>query len=222
MIVGGALLRKVLFATLCLLLFIINVDIVNASSCDSADIERLKVLASNVTYNSDYIGDTDEDVSIQTYNVSFVGLNDELYVANVYGGMRVDSDSQVIQLQSGTTTLEVYSRNCNNKRLKTITIELPKYNVYSIYSECDNIPDEELDVCNPWYQGNITYESFEKDIDNYNLEKKIELEEKNKTFFDKLYDFFISYYYIVIPVILILIIIFILLVIRRHRKNILD
>ena len=218
MIVGGALLRKVLFAILCFWLFIVNVNVVNASSCDSADIERLRVLASNVTYNSDYIGDTDEDVSIQTYNVSFVGLNDELYVANVYGGMRVDSDSQVIQLQSGTTTLEVYSKNCNNKRLKTITIELPKYNNYSLQDECDNISGDALYFCDPWYQGKITDDSFEEAINNYNLE----LEESNKTTLDKVYEVFKSYYYIIIPVILILIILIIVLFIRKHKKSSLD
>ena len=210
--------RKVLFATLCLLLFIINIDIVNASSCDSADIERLRVLASNVTYNSDYIGDTDMTVSSQTYNVSFVGLTNELYIANIYGGMRVDSDSQVIQLQSGTTTLEVYSRNCDNKRLKTITIELPKYNEYSLLEECDDILDDDLYVCDPWYQGEITDTSFEEVINDYNLE----LEESNKTTLDKFYELFKNYYYLIIPVILILIILVIVLFIRKHRKSILD
>lgn len=218
MIVGGALLRKVLFATLCLLLFIVNIDVVNASSCDSADIERLKVLASNVTYNSDYIGDTDMTVSTQTYNVNFIGITDELYVSNVYGGMRVDSDSQVIQLQSGTTTLEVYSRNCDDKRLKTITIELPKYNEYSLLEECDNISDDDLYVCDPWYQGKITDDSFEEVINNYNLE----LEESNKTTLDKVYEIFKDYYYIIIPVILILIVLIIVLFIRKHKKSSLD
>ena len=210
--------RKVLFATLCLLLFIVNIDIVDASSCDSADIERLRVLASNVTYNSDYIGDTDMTVSSQTYNVSFVGLTNELYIANIYGGMRVDSDSQVIQLQSGTTTLEVYSRNCDNKRLKTITIELPKYNEYSLLEECDDILDDDLYVCDPWYQGEITDTSFEEVINDYNLE----LEESNKTTLDKFYELFKNYYYLIIPVILILIILVIVLFIRKHRKSILD
>ena len=209
---------KVLFSTLCLLLFIVNIDIVNASSCDSADIERLRVLASNVTYNSDYIGDTDMTVSSQTYNVSFVGLTNELYIANIYGGMRVDSDSQVIQLQSGTTTLEVYSRNCDNKRLKTITIELPKYNEYSLLEECDDILDDDLYVCDPWYQGEITDTSFEEVINDYNLE----LEESNKTTLDKFYELFKNYYYLIIPVILILIILVIVLFIRKHRKSILD
>lgn len=209
--------KKVLFTILCLLI-LFDIKSVNASECDSEDIDRLKGIASNITYTSDYIGDKDMTVSSQTYNVSFVGITDEVYISDLYHSFSVNSDNDVIQLQSGTNRLEVYSRKCDNKRLKTITIDLLKYNIYSRYEECNDIPDSELYVCDPWYQGKITDSVFYKEIDSYNLK----IEEESKTSIDRLIELFYSYYYIIVPVIIFLILLIIIFLVKNIKKNKLD
>lgn len=209
--------RKVLFATLCLLLFIVNIDIVNASSCDSADIERLKVLASNVTYNSDYIGDTDMTVSTQTYNVNFVGITDELYISYYptysYDRVNIYNDNQTVQIESGSTIFGVFSSKCNVK-LRDISVDLLKFNEYSTYNVCQQDGIKELNVCSPWYQGEINDEIFDATILDY--ENSLQSE---SSFSDNIKDFFVNNYIYFIVGAVCLVIIIIIFIIIRVRKN---
>lgn len=209
--------RKVLFATLCLLLFIVNIDVVNASSCDSADIERLRVLASNVTYNSDYIGDTDMTVSTQTYNVNFIGITDELYVSYYptysYDRVNIYNDNQTVQIESGNTIFSVFSSKCNVK-LRDISVELLKFNEYSTYNVCQQDGKKDLNVCSPWYQGEINDEIFDATILDY--ENSLQGE---SSFSDNIKDFFVNNYIYFIVGAVCLVIIIIIFIIIRIRKN---
>ncbi|MEE3344215.1 MAG: hypothetical protein VZS44_09015 [Bacilli bacterium] len=194
-------------------LFLFGMSYVNAASCDNDDIARLKGVAFNVSYNSEYIGNKSGSNDYQLYNVSFVGLTDEIYVSDSNYSFFVYNNNEVIKMQSGNNSLEIYSKNCGDVRLKTLTINLPKFNNYSLSSDCSDIDIKEFELCDPWYQGNITDEVFRSRLNEYLDSKEVNNNVEKK-------EFNISYLVIVISVVVIVGIIGV--IIFRYKKNKLD
>ena len=141
-------------------LFHINVY---ASACDAEDMAHLKELAQRVDYTSEYIGDTEDAFSFQEYMVHFHNLGSEFYIRyqdEVYLGSNTD-----VRVMSGSNIFFVYSTSCE-KNVRGINIDLPKFNMRSLQLECDGL-EEELDICNKWYQGIVSDSEFESLIDDY-------------------------------------------------------
>ena len=211
--------RKSLYFILCVMIFLINIDIVKAASCDDEDMARLKGLAGGVSYNAEYIGDTGEAKTSQDYKVNFIGLTDEIYVSDSHYTFQVESDREIIDMVSGSYDYQIYSKNCNDLRLKTITIDLPKFNLFSESFECRLKAHKNLDVCDPWYSGNITDDQFYKIIDNY--DKKIKKDDEI-SLIDKIKEFYWNNTLIFWAVIIVISIIFVIVGFINHLKNKLD
>ena len=154
--------KKVFYLTLFIVFMLFNINIVMAEACDSEDMARLKGLAAGVSYSSEYVGDKPNADSYQQYNVNFIGLTNEIYVGDSHRTFSVTSDSQTIKLESGINTLEIYSKNCYDLRLKSIKIELPRFNSYSASLECEGLENSDFEMCNPWYQGEVGDDFYEK------------------------------------------------------------
>ena len=210
--------RKVFYLTLCMVLMLVNIDIVDAEMCDSEDMARLKGLAAGVSYNSEYIGKSMEADNYQQYRVNFIGLTNEIYISDSHYTFTVNNDSQFIKLNSGNNVLEIYSRNCYHLRLKSIEVNLPKYNIYADYDVCKEEDNKDLDVCSPSYTGDISVQDFYDIIDN-NYTK---LHKDDETIVDKIKNTIFDNVYIVGMGGLVLSIIIVILIIVRTRKNRLD
>ena len=206
--------KKIIFMVVVLFF---SINYVSAVSCDNDDIARLKVLAQNVNYSSDFIGDKDGVNDFQLYNVSFSGLNDEMYISDVKRSFFVYNDNDVIKMRSGINNLEIYSKNCGNRVLRTLTINLPIFNVYSLSEECDSIDINEFELCDPWYQGKIDSDYFSDNLNKYlkSKEKKKE-ENKNKS------NWFIDNIYLLFVLGIIVIIVLIIVIKDIIKKNKLD
>lgn len=152
--------KKVLFLTIFMFIMTLNIGVVNAVACDDEDMARLRGLAEGVSYNAKFIGDTGTAESMQDYEVNFIGLTNEIYVGDIYRTFSIYNDSEKRIIQSGETDLEIFSKNCNHVRIKTITLKLPKYNTYASLAECSSEENKNLYVCDPWYSGKITKEEF--------------------------------------------------------------
>lgn len=198
--------KKYLF--LIIFLFLFNIHNIKAETCDKQDIERLKQIANNITYTYEYIGDK---YNYQLYNVTFYNLTDEIYIRQ--GNFNYFENDLTIDTESGNNKFEVYAYNCFEKRVSTININLPKFNEYSQSSECEEIGKDNLDICYEWYQGNLTYDQFINEIDNYNQKHN-----NDKDIIKILKD---NYLYVIAGGVILLIII-ILLIIHRKKKNRLD
>ena len=111
-------------------------------------------------------------------------------------------------VESGIKKIHVYSVR-HPSFLKTITINIPKYNYYSEREECKEIGEENLDVCNKWYKYELNETTFLKKIKDYQKEQeeiKKEIKEISliKQFFDNIVEFLKSYIvYIVVSIIII-------------------
>lgn len=207
--------KKVLFLTLCVITMVFNIDVVNALACDDEDMARLRGLAEGVSYNAKFIGDTAEGMSYQDYSINFIGLTDEIYVSDSHYTFKVLNDNEKITLQSGSTDLQIYAKNCFHRRLTTITIDLPKFNEYSVHEECESEQYKSLEVCDPWYEGNINYDDFKKIINDNTVEEKT-------SFYGRVTNFFLSNKYMVGDVGILIIIVLIVIFVIRNRKNKLD
>lgn len=156
---------------------------VYADLCDSQYIEDLKVLVEQVSVTYEYLDNKSELYKDNNTKDTFEAyLVDDLYYMDirllsediylVFDSQKYyfeDNDNGVISLVStaGHKTLELYSSKCWNAKLRTITLDLPKFNTYSYRSECKKFFAEDLDVCNPWYQGSINESVFSKEISKY-------------------------------------------------------
>ena len=104
--------------------------------------------------------------------------------------------------------------------MRTIKLNLPKYNVYSLRKECEGINEEDLEICGKWYQGELNDEIFNKKIkENQEEQKKIQEEENNKTIFEKAIEIILDYYIYIISTIMIIVTITLVITVKRRRAS---
>lgn len=204
--------RDKVFLLLLLMVCLFNIDYVYALDCDNEDIDRLMVLANNISYDYEYVGNIDFDNDYQKYKVVFSNIDKDVYVEYRNDIAYVGNDT--IYVDSGKRNFRVYSSACETKLL-TISVELPKFNERSLDEKCVFLAGD-LDVCDMWYEGDISDSDFEDIINSYN--SKNEEENESVSFVDNVINLIKRYYYIVIVVILLLILL-VILAIRKHFKN---
>lgn len=195
---------------------------VNAALCDKEHINQLKELANQVEIDYEYIVDNDEDGDGEfTTNMYYVGVNllsSELYITD--GKKKYyynDSEAGIIKLyyNSGTIEFDIYSNTCQDLILRTITINLPKFNIFSYRNECEQLKEYDLNVCDPWYQGSIDVESFNNVVSKY-LNKSVVTKDSN--FIDDLIAFFSNYWMHIFGIIILIVVIIIVYKIYRRRS----
>ncbi len=152
--------------------FIVFSSSVIAEECDSAKIENLKKQADVVSAVSQF---DEEGLSNGIFNnniVTVYGLPNNFYIINKSRSV-LFSDEDVVDgtvnkdVEYGDGKLYVYSYDCPNQKLKTLTVELKKYNKFYASTDCDDIRDE-VDVCEKFYDtDNLSYSAFQRKIKEY-------------------------------------------------------
>lgn len=209
--------KKVLFMLFVSVMFF-NINIVKADDiCSDEELARIKAIANNISYNYKFVGTDDNIAGIQTYSVNFSGITNDVYITDTSYQYKANSDSDIIYIDSGKRNFMVLSDNCFGKILRTIQLDLPKFNEYSVEEECKGL-ENKVKYCEPWYQGDIGSQDFYDAIYAYNEQ----VENNKKTTKDKFLDIFREYYYIIIPAIFLLFIIILFIIWRKHNKNILE
>ena len=211
---------KILFVIVCYFAYSSNVL---ADLCDKEHIKELKELANQVEVSYEYIVDDDEDgdgeKTINVYSVDVNLLSDELYLSDgrkkyYFNGF----DNGILKLYYNASKIdfEVRSTRCFDYKLKTISINLPKYNTYSYRSECKELSEYELDVCDPWYQGIINDNYFDSIVSKY-----LNIPKEKETFIDKAIVFYNKYQLIIIGSIL-FVVLAIIGIISYRKRSVLD
>ena len=158
-----------------------NIQLVFADECTSDEIQSLKELSKviDVSLEFDYEAASESGIFNQNI-VSVFGITEGFYAItkNHSIGFYYDEsfEGAVIKnmaktMNAGSDILEIYSEKCPDTVLRTIQLNLKKYNLFSGYKECEEIDKKELDVCDPFYDKALTYEEFIKKINNYNHKK---------------------------------------------------
>lgn len=192
-----------------------------ADLCDSAHIKQLKELANQVDVSYEYIDNNEKiesgenvEIAINFYTVSINMLSDEFYVT-IDGNDYYYSDAVdgilTLDAFAGNFKLEIKSRRCVGYLLRKISIDLPEFNAYSYRDECKKLEEYNLDVCNPWYQGEVNPNIFYETVNKYLVEEEV-------NFLDKIIDFVKKNYLIISGCCLGIIFIVILIIIHRKRS----
>lgn len=196
-----------------------NVNVVNADDiCSDEELAREKEIANNISYNYKFVGTDDNIAGIQTYSINFSGITDGIYVTDTSYEYRANNDSDILYIDSGKRNFMVLSDNCFGKILRTIQLDLPKFNEYSRRIECLEDDSPEIEYCDPWYSGNITSSQFDKAVKEY----KNNLENSNKSTKDKIVEFVEERYYIVLLSVLVVAVFVIIVVFVNHNRNTLE
>lgn len=203
------------------------------AECDNDRINELKNLAKNVeiVYELDSNKTEEElkaydpnDIAKGVVKMIITGLTENFSIIYDYSNITYeyqDTDEGILIINDvprGNKKFSIYSNECN-KTIKTLFIKIPTYNKYSLDPLCQDIPKEELAVCDTWYESTISYDEFKKKIDDYHALKKAAPNEKKVSLIDKIIDFLKNnYLYIGISFILIISII-IFIKVRRKRSE---
>lgn len=214
---------KILFIIVCYFAYTSNVS---ADLCDKEHIKQLKELANQVEVNYEYLDYTEEiknnpegEYPLNSYLVSVNLISNELYIKyNNYDYYYTNDNNGLIEfvVNSGKVNLTIHSDTCAGHKLKNVSLNLPKYNTYSYRSECKELSEYELDVCDPWYQGTINDNYFYNVVNEY-LNKP----EEKETFIDVIINIYSKYQLIIIGSIL-LIILSIIGIISYRKRSVLE
>lgn len=211
----------VLFATFCF-----NCGITYAE-CSNEKIIELKEKSKNIEIKYELQDPEDGDFGKVegSFDVIITNIEDNFYVTDDYFKynftvLDINDDGNILlkNYVSGKHAFEIYSNECNTL-LRTVIINIPVFNVYSRDPLCEGISGDELKVCDEWYENNLTYEEFEKTVNNYkNNQNEIE-EKEEENFLYSLKDFFSNNYIYIISSLVIVSIIVIIIIIMRKRSE---
>lgn len=201
------------------------------AECDDKTISNLKLQASNIEINYEHIDDLySEDFDLKIVNlfdVHVMGLTNEMYIlvehdsiVDTYEYSNVVEGVLKIEKVDGGQSLKiiVYSTECNEK-LKTFNIAIPYYNSYYDSEQCTKYPD--ANVCNEFYEYEMTYEKFNKGISDYinKLNDNNEKNNQNNNLFSNIINFIIeNFLYIIISLIIIAGTIVAIIVHKKRRE----
>lgn len=212
--------KKILFIIICCFVYTSSVS---ADLCDKEHIKELKELANQVEINYEYIDYTEEiknntegEYPLNSYLVSVNLISSELYIKyNNYDYYYTNDNNGLIEfvVNSGKVNLTINSDTCAGYKLRNVSLNLPKFNTYSYRSECKELSEYELDICDPWYQGTINDNYFYNIVNKY-----LNVPEKKETFIDKVIKFYNDYQLIIVGSVLLLILAIIGIISYRKRS----
>ncbi len=191
--------------------------------CSVDDINRVKNDVKNIKIDFEYRTDT---ALKGLFDIIITGVTDDVVIKEDSKNWIHTSDSIVngeIRLEgvSGSNfKFDIYYERCNNMLINTINVNVPKYNYYSEYEECNGIDIKEVKVCDPWYQEELTDETFMDAIKKYNDSQKEEEKEENLHDNIKLIlDFIKNNYIYMIGALVVIGVVVAVIIIKRKRAQ---
>lgn len=197
--------------------------------CSSEDMARFNELASDikVTYesNEELVDDhEDEEFWYTQYVLDLIiyNLSDDMYAiikaTDSHNSIYLNKDNKnnegnvVLRINDTSSvqnlTMIVYADGlgCKNK-LRTITVTLPRYNYYSNFAICDDIPEYYL--CQKYITFTVNGETFSDEVTKYKEKMALQSEEididfgeDNNNAINQTISFFSKYKYIFVALII--------------------
>lgn len=224
--------RKIIYIFSILVMFCIDIGVVNAAYDKNQEllkkyIEQAENVKVKYILDEEYT-DTNGNQVNGMFKLEITGLTDDLKIRVLgteeyyYTSDAIDGIITITGVESGIKKIGVYYRKYVTL-VKTISVNIPKYNYYSERIECEGISGEELDVCGKWYEYELNESTFLYKVNKYkeSQEKLEEEKEKNKfsIFFNNIVNFLLDYYIYIIIVIVSIALITLFIVIRKKRYS---
>lgn len=205
--------KKVFLWCICFIgVMFLNINMIDAEMCDAADFQKMKELSKMISANYHYVGDIYYSGNYQFYEISFDfnGLDDQVFISEYKSENKVSNGGEKLYVESGKKTFYVYYTNCMGRKLHSFQVDLPKFNMYSITEACNSYA-KELDVCDKWYQGNLSTDRFNEIVAEY-YDLKVEAE---KSFIEKNFVFIV----VGVGITIFILLVFIIIRVRRNRLD---
>lgn len=224
--------RKIIYIFSILVMFCIDIGVVNAAYDKNQEllkkyIEQAENVKVKYILDEEYT-DTNGNQVNGMFKLEITGLTDDLKIRVLgteeyyYTSDAIDGIITITGVESGIKKIGVYYRKYVTL-VKTISVNIPKYNYYSERIECEGISGEELDVCGKWYEYELNESTFIYKVNKYkeSQEKLEEEKEQNKVsiFFNNIVNFLLDYYIYIIIVIVSIAFITLFIVIRKKRYS---
>lgn len=221
--------KKILYAIIFIMCFTFKINDIYADELEKI-LEPYKKEAEKVTarYQLDE-NYTDENGNKKNgiFIIEISNLTEDLKVKIDDGDFirydKTDNGTLILNgIESGIKKIYIYSVKVPTY-LRTITVNIPKYNYYSEREECNGISKEELDVCDKWYKYELNETTFLKKINEYKKTQEENKDNNNQSkiqiIFNNIVNFLKSYFIYIIIFIVIVCGITIYITIRKKKYS---
>lgn len=218
-------LKYILFSFLIIFLSIISVN----AQCTNEELLAEKEKAENIKITYKHLGEVTKDDGSKVYNeflVTTKNIPEGIYVhlsPMTEENFDESMDDLKIKLTTGTWYYNMYSSKCETV-VDTITVKLPRFNIYSLDPLCEGIDSDDFQLCSKYYEYEFSRETFEKKVKTYRLENNIgkidnNVKEKNNNILKTILNFIETYNLFIVGFLIIILIILIVIIIISKKKK---
>ncbi|MGM9875642.1 MAG: hypothetical protein ACI310_00200 [Bacilli bacterium] len=217
--------KYILFSFLILFLSIISVN----ADCTNEELLAEKEKAENIRITYNHLGEVTKDDGSKVYNeflVTTKNIPEGIYVhlsPMTEENFDESMDDLKIKLTTGTWYYNMYSSKCETV-VDTITVKLPRFNIYSLDPLCEGIDSDDFQLCSKYYEYEFSRETFERKVKTYRLENNIgkidnNVKEKNNNILKTILNFIETYNLFIVGFLIIILIILIVVIIISKKKK---
>lgn len=220
-------LKYILFSFLIIFLSIISVN----AQCTNEELLAEKEKAENIKITYKHLGEVTKDDGSKVYNEFLVTTKNlaegqYIYLSPLANEDFVEKDNTIqITLTTGKWEYNIYSSKCK-EIVKTINVNLPKFNMYSIDSLCKDIDGDDFTLCSKYLEYEVSRETFERKINEYRKTHTINNKDNNKEenininyIINKALDFINKYNLYIAGFLLVILVILIIIIIKKKLKK---
>lgn len=222
--------KKICYFVFTILFSCLLINCVNAE-CTNEELTLLKQEANKIKVSYKHLGVVEDDEGIAAYdrfNLTFKNVSDDFYIELFnFSYTKYPEDGVITDVfTTGNWKFGIYSDKCEEKLLD-ISVNLPKFNIYSLDPLCDGISGEDFALCGKYYGYDISYDSFKQRVENYiksgkhDSDKTINNDEHDLVYyFNIVIEYVINHFlYFSCGFILAFIIIILFLIIKKKRSR---
>lgn len=201
-----------------------------SAECTKEELTTEKEKTNNIKITYKHLGEVVKDDGSKAYNEFLVtarGVEEGQYIhlSPLTNTDFITENNEIkITLTTGKWEYNIYSLKCESV-VKTINVNLPKFNIYSLDPLCEGIDGEDFAFCSKYLNYEVSRETFERKVNEYKRnmpisDTQISKDELNiNDIMFKVLDFISNNNLYIVGVLLIILIILLIIIINRKKKK---
>ena len=170
-----------------IILFIGSISVKAEEKCSDDKINQLKKQIEKVSLVSNFDDDALKDGILDANIITLYDLPRGFFVRNedysvIFDASEIVDGSITKSVGLVNKNFGVYSEECPNQVLKEFKVEVKRINPFYNSTQCEGIKEGELDVCDKFYDKEISYKSFLRKVEKYKKNNNIVDNTKKESF----------------------------------------
>lgn len=220
-------LKYILFTLLILFLY----SSLALAECNNEELIVEQEKASNIKITYKHLGEVTKEDGSTIYNEFLVTARNVeegqyIHLSPLTNTNFITEDNEIkITLTTGKWEYNIYSSKCDSI-VKTINVNLPTFNMYSIDPLCEGIDGDDFALCSKYLNYEVSRETFEKKINeykkNHSVSDNIQIDKSNfniKDIMIKVLDFISKNNLYIAGILLVILIILLIIIVNKKRKK---